>query len=440
MVDRPPETERDLTYPEAAELAFRLHAARRLEEAEKLYRTLLSADPDDANVKHYLGVLMHQIGRHAESARLIEESLAADASVAAWHNNHGNVLLDSERFEDAAAAYQRCAELDPGNVEVLSNLGQMYRSLERYEEAEAMLKRALAAQPDFITAHFNLTTVYWQMGRFEDAHLQTVTALNLFPRDTRIRQMLGQLYGMVGRLDKAAEIYREWLEHEPDNLDARHHLAACTGVDVPERADDHYVERLFDRFADTFDAKLGVLDYRAPQLVGEAIGRLLPEPGNTLRILDAGCGTGLCAPHLAPYARVLVGVDLSANMIELARSRKLYTELVKSELVGFLESVRDPYDVIVSADTLCYFGRLDAMAAAARRSLNDGGLLIFTVEARTEGADYHLHPHGRYSHRSDYIRAVLDRAAFTVREVADATLRSEGGRPVAGFVVVAEAA
>ena len=33
------------------------------------------------------------------------------------------------------------------------------------------------------------------------------------------------------------------------------------------------------------------------------------ERAKQLDVLDAGCGTGLCGPLLAPYARRLVGVD-----------------------------------------------------------------------------------------------------------------------------------
>ena len=38
------------------------------------------------------------------------------------------------------------------------------------------------------------------------------------------------------------------------------------------------------------------------------------------RVLDAGCGTGLCGPLLRPYAKRLVGVDLSSGMLERARA------------------------------------------------------------------------------------------------------------------------
>jgi len=436
-----PDTEnrRELTYDEAAALAFRLHTQRRFEESEVLYKTLLEANPDDQNVIHYLGVLMQQTGRHAEALPLIERSLAIDGTVAAWHNNYGNVLLDAGRFDEAAAAYRRCAELDAANADVVCNLGVMYRRLKQFDLAEQMLTRAVEMQPDLTVAHLNLAGLFGDMGRLDDALARTVSALKLFPRDARVRKMLGISYGHMGRVEEAAEVYREWLAQEPDNESARHHLAGCTGVDVPDRAQDSYVEGLFDGFATSFDANLAALQYRAPQLIGDAVARLLPSADKSQRILDAGCGTGLCGPFLAPYARELVGVDLSAQMIARARARDLYDSFEKAELVAYMDAVGDPFDVIVSADTLCYFGRLEAAARSARQALREGGLLMFTVEARPDGTDFHLHVHGRYSHRTGYVRAVMVDAGFEVHEITDVVLRTEWRQPVAGVLAVARA-
>ena len=58
--------------------------------------------------------------------------------------------------------------------------------------------------------------------------------------------------------------------------------------------------------------------------------------------------------------------------------------------------------MIVSADTLVYFGALDEVIAAAAGALRPGGLLIFTLE-HGDGAsapDYHLETHGRYTPRA----------------------------------------
>jgi predicted TPR repeat methyltransferase len=156
-----------------------------------------------------------------------------------------------------------------------------------------------------------------------------------------------------------------------------------------------------------------------------------------LDVLDAGCGTGLCGTLVAPYARRLVGVDLSEGMLAQAKEKEVYDELVKAELTGFLRASEEAFDLIVSADTLVYFGSLHDVVAAAVHSLRPGGRLVFTLEHAVPGrppADYRLEYHGRYSHSRAYVERVL--AALAVQTtIAEAELRMESGVPVAGLVV-----
>jgi predicted TPR repeat methyltransferase len=199
------------------------------------------------------------------------------------------------------------------------------------------------------------------------------------------------------------------------------------------------VEQAFDEFAASFDAKLASLDYRAPRLVADALAATLPPPARRLDIADLGCGTGLCGPLVAPWARRLAGCDLSAAMLELAQRRAVYDVLEKAELLAYLDAHPADFDVVISADTLCYFGALDGVARAAQRALRDGGVLVFTVEALADddGADYRLLPHGRYAHARAHLRSVLDGAGLQQQRIAAGVLRSEGGLPVSGWVVSA---
>src|SRR5437773_271274 len=102
-----------------------------------------------------------------------------------------------------------------------------------------------------------------------------------------------------GETEKAVEIFEEWLDEDPDDPVARHMLAACSGRDVPLRASDAYIEKTFDSFASSFDSKLAKLSYRAPALVTEMLKRSHAAPSNSLDVLDARCGTGLCGALLA---------------------------------------------------------------------------------------------------------------------------------------------
>jgi len=216
-------------------------------------------------------------------------------------------------------------------------------------------------------------------------------------------------------------------------------LAACTADTVPARASDRYVKAVFDGFAASFDRRLKNLAYRAPEIVVEELGRCVGNARADLSILDAGCGTGLCGPLLAPYASNLTGVDLSQPMLELARQRGLYDELVKAELTQYLEVTTKRYNTIISADTLVYFGELAPVIRAAARALAADGVFIATLEhcADSECRTFRLNVHGRYSHCEGYVRSVLSDNGFGAIRTASAALRQELGQPVMGLVVSA---
>ena len=207
------------------------------------------------------------------------------------------------------------------------------------------------------------------------------------------------------------------LAEEPDDPIARHMLAACSGRDVPARASDAFVEATFDSFAGSFDAKLAKLLYRAPALVVELLARSGVEASNELDVLDAGCGTGLCGPLLAPYARRLAGVDLSERMLAQARAREVYDELIKGELTDYLRASAGMFDAIV----------------AAERALRPGGHVVFTVEEQLESG-YSLSVNGRYRHARQYVERTLVTAGLHA-EIEAAELRLEAGDPVQGLVV-----
>lgn len=427
-----------LSLDEAVALAIAMHRANGLDDAERLYGRILQAVPDHAAALHFMGVLQHQRGASEEALRLIRRSIEANGAVPDWHNNLGNVLLESGQVDAAADAYERACTLAPDRPDVQNNLGVLRREQRRLAEAEAFYRRAIALDPTYADAFTNLGRLLNSLGRYEEALAAFCEALILNPKFVKARHALGMAYQMLGRLDEAAQVYRDWLAEEPGHPEALHHLAACTGDAVPERAPDAYVETVFDDFANSFDAKLAVLHYRAPALVAEAVAQRLGEPRHALDVLDAGCGTGLCGPLLAPYAQRLVGVDLSQRMLDKAQLRQAYDTLAKAELTAFLEGAQPAsYDLIVSADTLCYFGDLRAVFRAAAKALRPAGWLVFTAEAAAGGEDagFRLQPHGRYSHRESYLREVLADAGMAVDGLEQAHLRMESGKPVEGWVV-----
>ena len=116
--------------------------------------------------------------------------------------------------------------------------------------------------------------------------------ITLRPKHPEARRLLALAHYTLGEVDKAIDVFDEWLRDEPDDPIARHMLAACSGRDVPARASDAFIETTFDSFAASFDAKLASLAYRAPALVAEMLAHAGVDPSRSLDVVDAGCGTG----------------------------------------------------------------------------------------------------------------------------------------------------
>jgi predicted TPR repeat methyltransferase len=429
------EPTRELTVEEAVSIAVSLQKNEQFAEAALVYERILEAAPDHHDALHFAGVLAHQLGHGDEAIALIEKSLALAPGRADCHSNLGIVLQEQGRLDEAILAYRRAIEIEPNHANAHSNLGVLLRATDKSIEAEAAYRTAIRLNPDHIDAWTNLGILLNGSRRQEEAVQCFCKVILLRPKHRDARKLLALAHCTLGEVDEAVRIFEEWLEEEPDDPVARHMLSACTGRDIPMRASDGFVEGTFDSFAASFESKLAKLSYRAPALVAAMLEDAGLEPSKSLDVLDAGCGTGLCGPLVAPYARSLTGIDLSAGMLAQAKEKKVYDALWKVELTGYLRDNVDAFDLIVSADTLVYFGGLDDVLAAAAGALRPGGLLICTLEhAVEEVADYHLELHGRYSHSRAYVERLLSGAGLQ-SEIAQAELRMESGTPVAGLVI-----
>jgi predicted TPR repeat methyltransferase len=432
---------KDMSINDALAVAIGYHQKGQLDPAQEIYERILSVAPTHPDALHFLGVLSHQRGQYETAVANIQRAIDAQPEYVDAYNNLGNILLEQGRLEESEQAYRKVIALKPDSPLGFNNLGIVLKEQNKFDESVAAYQQAIGLEPDFADAYFNLGNALKKQGNDEEALTSYRKAIILKPQHTEAYKKLGRELYAAGRSADAVEVYRQWLKQDPGNPIAQHMLVACSGEDVPERASDDFVQQSFDKFAGSFDEVLKRLEYRAPLLVSEAVEQALGRPKGALDILDAGCGTGLCGPYLRPYAQRLVGVDLSPAMVAKASGRGGYDDLITAELTAFLIDQPTAYDLIVSADTLCYFGELDKVFVAAAGALRSGGRLVFTVEhisVEDESAGFSINPHGRYSHTDAYVQDMLVAAGLSVDSITVETLRNEMKKPVAGLVVIAQ--
>ena len=107
-------------------------------------------------------------------------------------------------------------------------------------------------------------------------------------------------------------------------------------------------------------------------------GYLLSQlPERCGRVLDIGCGTGEFSRLLAARAESVVAIDLSPQMVRLARERsKLYPniEFVNGDVLTF-QFPENHFDCVATLTTLHHLPT-ETVLRMVRRSLKPGGLFV----------------------------------------------------------------
>ncbi len=426
----------------AFERALQLHAEGDYVSAVELYGDISPNSPAFHEGQHFLGIALHHLGQYEQAVTLLRASVAATGGRVDWANNLGNILNAQGRFDEAVEVFARAIEYAPNQALLWINLGATHERLVHFEQAEHAYQTAIQLEPQSQEAYRLLSALYERQQMQIEAVRTYCSGYIVAPRETTTPYLLGKAYYVLGRLDEAAEVYRQWKEAEPDNPIPAHLYAACSrhdgGDTIPERCSEDYVNVTFDEYADHFEGKLNQLDYRGPALLEQMMAQRF-KPDADMMVLDAGCGTGLCAPVLRPYAATMIGVDLSGSMLELARQRGLYESLHKAEIGTFLTTVEKPYDLIACMDTLIYFGAIEQLFARFAATISQNGWLIFTTEISLDNTKpYTLNPSGRYSHTVGYLLSVMETCGFDCLMFNHETLRTELQVPVRGVIVLAQ--
>jgi predicted TPR repeat methyltransferase len=403
------------------------------------------ACPDSHELHHVLGRIHASKRDYAAALVSFRKASALAPSSSEYHCNVADMLAEVGDAGAAIESYGKAVWIEPGFFEARLSLAETLRRAARYDEAVDAYCDAIALRPGAATAHANLGVVLQQQGKLAEATASYRRAVEADPNLASAHANLGNMLMMQGAREEAIRSLERASELNPGGNES-HILTALKGGDA-ERAPDTYVERLFDWYADGFDAHLvKQLQYAVPDKLRDL---LLPHAGKGEKwdVLDLGCGTGLAAVAISQLARSQVGVDLSSKMLDKARERNLYERLEHGDLLPMMRGeAAASYDLVIAADVFVYIGKLDELAAEAHRLLRPGTYFAFSVEsldaladespAGAQGRDYRLNDTGRFAHSAQYLARVCEQSGFTSLCETVTQSRVNDGKGVQGYLVV----
>ena len=147
----------------------------------------------------------------------------------------------------------------------------------------------------------------------------------------------------------------------------------------------------------------------------------LPADMTGMRLLDAGCGVGQLSVEAARRGAEVLGVDISPNLLEVARDRMPEDARARVTLVAgdMLDEDHGRFDFVVAMDSLIHYRTTDIADALARLSTRTSRAVIFTVAPSTPALET-MRVVGKAFPRSDRSPAIIPvRAAKLTAELAE---------------------
>ena len=217
----------ELTIEQALQQGVAAHKEGKLQEAERLYRTILQSQPAHPDANHNLGLIAISVNQSAAALPLFELALEANPKIEQFWLSYIDALIKEKQFENAKQVLEQGkkqgvageklnaleAQLAPinqtENVDSaspsqtqLSGLFEHYQN-GRYDDAEKMAISITEQFPQHQLAWKVLGAVLKQTGRVSESLVPSQKSAQLVPQDAEAHSNLGVTLQELGRLEEA---------------------------------------------------------------------------------------------------------------------------------------------------------------------------------------------------------------------------------------------
>lgn len=307
-------------------------------------------------------ILWH-VDRFEDSLRILESALA---SIPPTDKARGELaLLFAQAADKTGLRIQQAIELAEKTIADLGPIHSLVWLIPRLvagpgrmEDVLAAAARARDLYPDFWQSHFNMSAYLIDANREEEA----VASFARILRPYSASDAKSPADNIIEQYAPLARSYGEKALH------------------------DSFSKRMADMILDIL------------------------KTTESMRVLDAGCGTGLLGARIK-VAR-LVGIDLSPDMLAIAHAGGIYDELVEGDIAAAMAARTDTFDIVASSCALYHMADLGFFFQESARLLVSGGYLFFSVDPAPDTMDIGVTPLGEYAHSRAYLRRLAAENGF----------------------------
>lgn len=379
--------------------------------------------PNSFFIWNILGASHKSLGKIDDAEIAFRKVVELKPNYPDGYSNLGVILQEKGMLDDAILAFNKALSLKPDYAEAYFNKGIALKYKGKLKEAIEAHNKAIAIKPDYAEAYSVKGIALQEQGEFAEATLAFRKAIAIKPDYAEAHMNLGVCLKKQNAINEAIEVFEKVIALDSNHGTALHLLATLKG-EVTRTAPRAYVENLFDDYANKFeDSLLNALKYNISEFSEVA---LQEEVSNSFgSVLDLGCGTGLLGIQIRSFSKRLVGVDLSSSMLDQAKKKNIYDDLIHIDLTDYLMSKDLDFDYFFAADVFVYVGDLSKVFELIKYRNKGHGKLVFSTEHREHGK-FVLEKTGRYSHSKLYIEGLCDQYNYKILHFRKTNLRLDG--------------
>ncbi len=162
------------------------------------------------------------------------------------------------------------------------------------------------------------------------------------------------------------------------------------------------------------------------EMRAELLARL-PADLTGKRVLDAGCGVGQVSAELARRGAEVVAIDISPNLLDVARDRMdpVLLPQISFQAGDMLDEVYGSFDHVLAMDSLIHYEAPDIVGSLRRLVARTTRSIVFTVAPRTPLLSA-MHAAGKLFPQSDRSPAIQPIAERRLRRMVSADVAFDG--------------
>jgi tetratricopeptide (TPR) repeat protein len=198
-------------------LAMQAEQSGRLTEAEKICKSILERQPNNAAAWHEWSIIAARAGRPDIAVERIQRGIAIDPNNPAMHANLGEFHRRMGNRDAAISSLRQAIALQPTLTEAWNNLGNALKDNGLLDDALGAYNKAVALQPNSAMIHCNVGIALRLKGDLDRSIAAFDRAIELAPTSSDAHSGRGNALRDKGRIDEAIAEYQKAIQLQPDS-------------------------------------------------------------------------------------------------------------------------------------------------------------------------------------------------------------------------------